>query len=256
MEKIMPIIDILKDTVKHTYGIGLFSKVKITGNSKETSLSAHSDDKNVFLYGIYKNIISDFVDQEIGMSRLDVLKGYCQYPGYADDTAIISIETQTFNKESIPAEIKFKASSGTTSTYRFSSLSKLPKESKKEWNVAVFNGAEFDITFQPSLANLKDLNNFSTILSSYESLFMPETKNGDLYFNIGSGACDRSEILICKDIGFQLTNKMVWKLENVLPILKLGENSTMVLSINDDFLLQIIVDTSIGTYTYLLPAQA
>ena len=37
--------------------------------------------------------------------------------------------------------------------------------------------------------------------------------------------------------------------------LRLGDNANIVLSINSKGLLQIIVDSGIGAYTYLLPAK-
>lgn len=251
--------DVFRDTVKHTHGLGLFSKLKLTGTKDDTKIASHSDDKNVLFYGTFKEAIPEFAGHEFGLTRLDVLSGYVIFPEFVDDQSVTSVGLhQPKTGDPYPISIDFKAGNGSSASYRLSAIHLLPSESLQQWEVRAFNGAEFEINFMPSLKSIKELSSFAGILGSYQSTFSPVTKNGDLYFNIGdtNGACDRISILIQKDVGAELTNKMEWKLENLLPILKLGENSTMVLSINDDFLLQVVVDTSIGTYTYALPGLA
>ena len=46
-------IDILKDIVKHTHGLGFLDLVKITGDSKETGIDSMAEDRSVILQGTF-----------------------------------------------------------------------------------------------------------------------------------------------------------------------------------------------------------
>ena len=48
-------IDILKDIVKHTHGLGFLDLVKITGDSKETAIDSMAEDRSVILQGSFHN---------------------------------------------------------------------------------------------------------------------------------------------------------------------------------------------------------
>ena len=119
-----------------------------------------------------------------------------------------------------------------------------------------FKGAEFDINIVPTAKNLKDLGYFNTILSSYEAMFSPSTDGTELYFNIGDGISDRAKVLVASDIEGVISKDWKWPLDVVLRILRLGNSGNCVLSINDQGLLQIKVDSGLGVYTYLLPAKS
>ena len=46
-------IDILKDIVKHTHGLGFLDLVKITGDDKETAIDSMAEDRSVILQGSF-----------------------------------------------------------------------------------------------------------------------------------------------------------------------------------------------------------
>jgi len=119
-----------------------------------------------------------------------------------------------------------------------------------------FKGAEFDINIIPSEKNLKDLQYFNNVLGAYEQYFSPKTDGTDLYFHIGDGVSDRTKILVNNDIDGSVTKDWRWPLDIVLKILNLSKTSNVVMSINDQGLLQIIVDSGLAKYTYLLPAKS
>ena len=48
-------IDILKDIVKHTHGLGFLDLVKITGDDKETAIDSMAEDRSVILQGSFTN---------------------------------------------------------------------------------------------------------------------------------------------------------------------------------------------------------
>ena len=67
---------------------------------------------------------------------------------------------------------------------------------------------------------------------------------------------DRTQVKISDDIGGSITHDWKWPLDIVLKILRLGDNGIATLSINNQGLLQIVVDSGLGEYTYLLPAKS
>ena len=244
--------DIFKDVLKHTHGLGIFEMVKMTGTVESTNIETVDPDKTVILKGKTINPVPDFVDATIGLSRMGVLQGYLQYPGFDDENASVQIVTQERNEETVPVEVEFISADGNDAHYRFM-LADIVNQQLKEIK---FKGAEFDINIVPTAKNLKDLGYFNSVLGTYEANFMPKTNGTDLFFHIGDGTSDRTKIHINSNIEGSISRDWRWPLDIVLKILRLGDNANCVLSINDQGLLQIVVDSGLGVYTYLLPAKS
>lgn len=244
--------DILKDIVKHTHSLGIFEMVKITGTNTETQVETVNADKTVIFKGKTQTPVSDFQDQTLGLSRMSVLQGYLQYPGFDSDGATVSVVTQERNGETIPVEVKFLAEDGTDAIYRFM-LADVINQQLKEIK---FRGAEFDVDIAPTVKNLKDLSYFNGILGAFESNFSPKIQDKKLYFHIGDGVSDRTKILIAENVDAKLNGDLRWPLDIVLRILKLSDTaSAATLSINTKGLLQIKIHSGLAEYTYLLPAK-
>lgn len=248
----MVIKDVFKDILKHTHGLGIFEMVKITGALDSTEIETVDADKTVIFKGQTHSPVVDFVDSTIGLSRMGVLQGYLQYPGFDDETAKVEVVKQDRNGDTVPTEIKFVSSDGNDAHYRFMLADVINQQLKS----IKFKGADFDINIVPTQKNLKDLSYFNSVLGGYEANFAPKTDGTQLYFHIGDGVSDRTKISISNEIEGSITKDWRWPLDIVLRILKLSESGNCVMSINDEGLLQIIVDSGIGKYTYLLPAKS
>ena len=248
----MVIKDIFKDILKHTHGLGIFEMVKITGALESTEIETVDADKTVIFKGQTHEPVVDFVDSTIGLSRMGVLQGYLQYPGFDDETAKVEVIKQDRNGDTIPTEIKFTSADGNDANYRFMLADVINQQLKS----IKFKGADFDINIVPTQKNLKDLRYFNSVLGAYEANFAPKTDGTQLFFHIGDGVSDRTKIAISNEIEGSITKDWRWPLDIVLRILKLSESGNCVMSINDEGLLQIIVDSGIGKYTYLLPAKS
>lgn len=244
--------DTLKDILRHTHSLGIFEMVKITGTLEETNVETVDADKTVIFKGKTVNPVADFVDATVGLSRMSVLDGYLKYPGFDDADATVAVVSQNRNGTDTPVEISFVANDGTDANYRFM-LADVVNQQLKEIK---FRGAEFDINIVPTAKNLKDLGYFNSVLGSFESNFSPRTNDGKLYFHIGDGTSDRTKILIADAVDGKITSEFRWPLDIVLKILRLGDNSNIILSINSKGLLQIKVLSGLGEYTYLLPAKS
>ena len=243
--------DTLKDVLKHTHGLGIFEMVKITGTLEETEIETVDPEKTVILKGKTVNPVPDFIDATVGMSRMGVLQGYLNYPGFDDENATVKIVKQDRNGEEVPTEVGFKSTDGNDANYRFMLADVINQQMK----AITFRGANFNVNIVPSVKNLKDLNYFNGILGSYEATFSPKTDGTNLTFHIGDGVSDRAKVHINSEIDGSITKDWKWPLDIVLKILRLSDNSNCVMSINDQGLMQIVVHSGLGEYTYLLPAK-
>ena len=244
--------DIFKDILKHTHSLGIFEMVKVTGTLDETVLESVDPEKTVIFKGKLKNPVPDFIDSTVGLSRMGVLDGSLKYPGFDDDNATVSIIKQDRNGTEVPVEIEFKSPDGTDAHYRFMLADVINQQLK----AIKFKGAEFDIEFTPTPKNLKDLTYWNSVLGAYEQNFSPKSDGTNLYFHIGDGVSDRTKVHISDSIEGSVTQDWKWPLDIVLRILRLGDNGIATLSINNQGLLQIVVDSGLGEYTYLLPAKS
>ena len=244
--------DTMKDILRHTHDLGVFEMVKIKGTAEVTEVETVDADKTVIFKGELNNPVVDFVDATVGLSRMGVLKGYLQYPDFDNENATVRVVTQDRNGESVPTEVEFISENGTDAHYRFM----LADVINQQLTDIKFKGAEFDVNIEPSQKMMKDLTYFNTILAAYEANFMPKTEDGALYFHVGDGGSDRTKILINNNVEGEINTDWKWPLDVVLKILRLGDNSNLVMSFNNQGLLQIKVDSGMGVYTYLLPARS
>jgi len=183
---------------------------------------------------------------------MGVLHGLLQYPGFDGEGSDTKINTQERNGETVPVEVEFTSADGNDAHYRFMLADVINQQLK----AIKFKGAEFDLNIVPTDKNLKDLAYFNSVLGAFEANFSPKTDGTSLWFHIGDGVSDRTKILINSDIDGSITGDWKWPLDIVLKILRLSDTGNCVMSINDQGLLQIIVDSGMAKYTYLLPARS
>ena len=248
----MAIKDILKDVLKHTHNLGIFEMVKVTGDVEKTVVETVDADKTVIFKGETHNPYPEFVDSTVGLSRMAVLKGYLDYPGFDGEGSDTKINTQERNGDTVPVEVEFTSADGNDAHYRFMLADVINQQLK----AIKFKGAEFDLNIVPTDKNLKDMAYFNSVLGGLEANFSPKTDGTKLWFHIGDGVSDRTKILLSNDIDGSITGDWKWPLDIVLKILRLSDTGNCVMSINDQGLLQIIVDSGIAKYTYLLPARS
>ena len=242
--------DTLKDVLRHTHALGIYEMVKVTGTMETTEIETVDADKTVILKGKLKSPVADFVGNTVGLSRMGTLARFLEYPGFTEDTATVEVVTQKRNDEDVPAEVKFQDENGTDAHYRFMAA-EIVNQQLKAIN---FKGASYDVEINPTAKMLKDLNFFSSALD-LEDTFTPKTEGGNLYFLIGEAGSDRTKVKVAEAVTGDLTHDFQWPLAIVLKICRLSENANVTMSFNQKGLLQIVVDSGMGEYTYLLPAS-
>lgn len=243
--------DVVQDIVKHTAGLGFITAVKVTGTDTETSLDAMDADRTVILKAKLHNVVPEFAG-EFGLGNLGFLSGVTNLSNYQDDNATIEVVSRERNGVQIPDHLLFKDVEGNNDQYRF--MSKEIIESTLQ--TVKFKGVNWDVTFQPTKQKVAELQAIAGIYGGIEPNFTVKTENGDLIITVG--AADGSftgKRTFAKNVNGEIKEGFAWPLSQVLAILKLGMSGTCVMNISAKGALQISVDSGIGKYDYILPAQ-
>ena len=244
--------DIFKDILRHSHALGFIEMVKISGTAEGTTIEAMDADKTVILQGKLHNPVADFIDQTVGLSRMSVLDGYLKFPGFGDEGAKVDIETQSRNGEDIPVEIAFESAEGHSGSYRFMLADVINQQLK----TVKMKEIPWDVTIVPTQKNLKDLGYFNGVLGGFEPVFSPTTESGALYFNIGEGAGDKGKLPINNNVDGELSGNWKWEIDKALSILRLSDSANCTVSFSNAGAMQIVIDSGLGEYTYILPAKS
>jgi len=241
----------LKDILTQTHGLGFIDMMKIESSDTETKIAAMDDSKTVVINGTLKSVLKE-LDGTVGLSRMAVLQGYLKFPPFKTDDATVEITTTNRDGEDIPTEVSFSSPDGHASSYRFMHRDVIDEQIQ----VPNFKGATWDVVITNTDSLMKDLSYFNGVLGSFEPVFTAKTDGTDLNFYIGSGATDRATVPVAKGVSGTL-NGATWRLVETLAILKLAAKADdCTLSFSNKGVLKIEMETALGTYEYLLPAQA
>lgn len=244
--------EVLTDILAQTHSLGFIEMMKVESDDNETKIAAIADSKSVVVYGTLKSPLAE-LSGTIGLSRMAVLQGYLKFPPFNESSATIEIVSQERDGEDVPTEISFASTDGHKSSYRFMHKEVVEEQVK----VPSFKGATWDVVITGTDSIMKDLGYFNSILGAFEPTFVAKTEDGDLNFHIGSGPTDRAIVPIAKNVNGSLTGNTTWPLIETLAILKLASKADdCTLSFSNKGVLKIEMETSIGTYEYLLPARA
>ena len=243
--------DVLLDIVKHTHSLGFIQAVKIENTDEGTMVEAMDEERTVVLKGKLNNKL-DEVPGLVGMGRLGVLAGYLNYEAYGKEGANIEVVTTARDGKDVAEEMKFTSPGGYTANYRFM-VSSLIEEQLK---TIKFKGVNWDITIQPTAQNLKDLAYFNSIMGGFEPTFVAKTDGTDLKFYFGDHSTHAGEFIFQPGVSGTLDKNWAWPVAQVLQILKLAESSTVKMHISNEGALQLTVDSGIGEYQFILPAQS
>ena len=201
---------------------------KLTGTVESTEVETVDADKTVIFKGETHQPVPDLVDSTIGLSRMGVLQGNLQYPGYDDATGSVAVVTQERNGEQVPTEVEFKSADGNEAHYRFMLADVINQQLKS----IKFKGAEFDVNVVPTDKNLKDLTYFNSVLGTYEANFSPKTNGTDLFFHIGDAGSDRTKIHIRNTIEGEIKGDLISG--EVKCVLAGGESKIQNVEVNRD----------------------
>ena len=237
--------DILQDIVAHTHSLGFLSIVKVTGGD-ETTIDSMADDRSVIMSATSNHSIADGT---FGMPNLDKLALHLKNPEYQKDAKIDVVQAER-NGETIPTHIHFENATGDfQNDYRFMNKAIIEEKLK----TVKFKGAQWNVEITPSMAAISRMKLMSAAHSE-EPTFNVTTKDNNLVFSFGDASTHAGEFDFEKGVEGTLQHTWSWPVAAVQAILNLSGDVTM--SISDQGAMMITVDSGIGTYNYILPAQS
>ena len=243
-------IDILKDIVKHTHGLGFLDLVKITGDDKDTSIDSMAEDRSVILQGSFHKPQAE-MSGTFGMPQMGKLDIHLKCPEYKEK-ANITVLSGERNGSTIPTGIHFENEKGDfKNDYRFMNAEIINEKLK----TVKFKGVKWDVEIEPSVASVQRFN-FQATANTEHNSFVVRTEDGNLIFTFGDQASHGGEFTFATDVKGTLNKDWSWPVGQVLQILKLSDSAKVTLHFSNEGAMQVSVDSGLGKYQYIIPAQA
>ena len=243
-------IDILKDIVKHTHGLGFLDLVKITGTESETAIDSMAEDRSVILQGSFHQPQPEMAGT-FGMPQLNKLDIHLKCPEYKDK-AKITIVKGNRNGAETPVSIHFENEKGDfQNDYRFMNAEIINEKLK----TVKFKGVKWDVEIEPTVAGVQRFN-FQATANTEHNTFVVRTEDGKLIFTFGDQASHGGEFVFATDVKGTINKGWSWPVAQVLQILKLSDSAKVTLHFSNEGAMQVSVDSGLGKYQYIIPAQA
>lgn len=240
--------DFLKDLIDHTHGLGVIELLKVSGTDKETNFNAVAENKTVIISGSFKNPIADFAGT-FGMPNLGKLKTILGFDLY-DENAVINVTKQNRDGVDTPTTIHFQTQAGDfVNDYRL--MSKVIVEEKVK--TVSFKGAAWGVEFEPTIAGIQKLKKQAQA-NSEEEHFIMKTDGTDLKIYFGDPSTHSGNFVFQAGVTGSVTGKnFSWPVKEFIGIMDLVGDKTV--RVSDAGATEIVVDSGIATYRYLLPAN-
>ena len=243
-------IDILRDIVKHTHGLGFLDLVKISGDGSETTIDSMAEDRSVILQGSFYKPQSDMTGT-FAMPQLGKLDIHLKCPEYKEK-AKITVLKGTRSGAEVPTGIHFENEKGDfKNDYRFMNAEIINEKLK----TVKFKGVKWDVEIEPSVASVQRFN-FQSIANTEHNSFVVRTENGNLIFTFGDQASHGGEFVFANGMNGTLNKGWSWPVAQVLQILKLSDSAKVMLHFSNEGAMMVSVDSGLGKYQYIIPAQA
>ena len=243
-------IDILKDIVKHTHGLGFLDLVKISGSTEATAIDSMAEDRSVILQGSFHKPQTE-MSGTFGMPQLGKLDIHLKCPEYKDKANITVLSGERAGA-TVPTGIHFENEKGDfKNDYRFMNAEIINEKLK----TVKFKGVKWDVEIEPSVASVQRFN-FQATANTEHNSFVVRTEDGNLIFTFGDKASHGGEFTFAIDVKGTLNKGWSWPVGQVLQILKLSDSAKVTLHFSNEGAMQVSVDSGLGKYQYIIPAQA
>lgn len=240
-------LPILKDLVAHVNPIGSVSLMRVTQKGNHAEIDGFNDERTLIIFAKTQQPVDGF-DDVFGIGDFGKLAYLLKNPEYQDSPKI-EIKTENRNGSVIPVEVKFENKSGD-----FKNIYKLvnPEIVNEKLQAVVFSEPSWDFEFAPSLQSIARLKLMSGAHSD-EAIFQLKTKNGNLMLIFGEANTHGGEFVFHPDVKKNLTNNFYWPNNIFTAILNLDGDKKI--SISNEGLVKISVNSGLINYEYLIPAQ-
>lgn len=242
--------DILQDIVAHTNKLGFLNIVKITGTEDKTLIDSMADDRSVIMYAETTNPHPDMIGT-FGMPQLEKLRYLVDGKEYQED-AKIEVVTGDRNGETIPVGLHFENKDGDfKNDYRFMNQDIINEKLK----TVKFRGVTWHVEVAPTIAAVQRFQ-FQAGANTEHTTFLAKTDGDKLIFTFGDQASHGGEFVFATGVTGKITKAWTWPVVPVLSILKIADANNAKIGFSNDGAMQIMLDSGIATYKYIIPAQA
>ena len=184
-----------------------------------------------------------------GMPNLSKLKILLGIPEYEKDAEITTTK-QTRNGQEVPVGLHFANGTGDfQNDYRFMT-SEIINEKLK---TVKFKGAKWNVEFQPTIAGIQRLK-YQAQANAEELTFIVKTDGKDLKLSFGDHSTHAGNFIFQTDVNGTLSRAWSYPVKQFIGILDLAGDKKIKLS--DEGVAEITVDSGVGVYNYILPAQS
>lgn len=239
--------DTLLDIIQHTSALGFIDLIKVTGSDTSTTINAIAEDKSVIISGTFKNPHSEFIGT-FGMPNLGKLKTILSFDDYDADS---KISMTRVNRDGVdtPDSIHFETKdSSFVNDYRLMAKSVIDDKVKN----VTFKGNGWNVEFEPSVASILRLKKQASA-NSEEQNFAVKLEGSDLKIYFGDPSTHSGNFVFQSNVSGSLSSKWQWPVNQVMSILSLPGDKKF--RISDQGAAEIIVDSGLALYQYLLPAK-
>lgn len=236
--------DQLRDLVEHTFDLGFIDTIKVVGTEDSTSISGVAGDRSVVLTGEFKQPIAEF-EGTFGMPNMAKIKALLNIQAYRDG-ADITVSKQGDQ----PTMISFKNKAGDfKNDYRFMTAEIVAEQLK---NVK-FRGVDWTVECVPSLLAISKFKDQITV-NTDETTFLVRVEDKNLMFYFGDHSTHAGNFVFQHNVKGTLNQTWMFPIKQIQAIFDCAGEKTI--SFADGPACQIVVETGVATYTYILPAMS
>jgi hypothetical protein len=241
--------DHLLDLVSHTHELGCIDLIKITGNETSTKIDGLAEDRSIILMAQFSKPVDEF-NGTFGLPNLNNLKTLLSISEYKDD-AIISVKRQDRNEQkNVPVGLHFtNKNNDFKNDYRFM-VSEVVNDKLK---VIDFKGTNWDVEFTPTDNNISRFK-MQAQINPEETLFHVKTEDNNLMFYFGDPSTHAGNFVFQGNVTGNIVGTWNYPIRQVISILNLNGDKTM--KISNDGAMEIVINSGIASYNYILPAQS
>lgn len=242
--------DYLLEIVQHTLPLGL-DMVKVTGTDTSTIVEAVSADCLVIMKAQFANPVPEFKGT-FGLPNLGKLSSILNSSEFRED-AVLSLTTKTQDDGSKVFDgVLFENKDDNFKVnYRFMAANIVAAKIK---SVTEIRKPTYQLDIEPTVSGIMRMKNMSGIYNEH-TVFAARTNNGDLRFAFGDPSSHAGDFVFHTGVTGTATRPWNWPVTGVQTILGMSGDKRLRIADNDG-LMEITVNSGLGTYVYLLPSHS
>jgi hypothetical protein len=168
------------------------------------------------------------------------------------DGAKIEVTKSVKDDQVIPVGLHFENKDGDfKNDYRFMNQAVINEKLK----TFTFKGVKWDVEVEPTVSGIQRFQ-FQAGANTEHTTFLAKTDGNKLKFTFGDASSHGGEFVFATDVVGNLNKGWTWPVLPVLSILKIADANNTKMSFSNEGAMQIMLDSGIAIYKYIIPAQS